>query len=117
MAEAKPVQPFADRAAMRRKAMNRREFGHDLVQRQAALDRDPLPQPCGIGGEFAWRAVALRLRRKAPLLALEDHHVVHEAWRHPEVPCCLSMPVTFLDKGDHPGPQFHRMWLAHSEPP
>ena len=46
------MQPSSDRPAMRRKATFRSEFGHDLVQRQAALDRDPLPQPVGMGGQL-----------------------------------------------------------------
>ena len=116
MAEAKPVQPFADRAAMHRHAMKGGQFGHDLVQGQVTLDRQPLAQPGGERGKLALRVVALPLRGKPAALALQDHHVVHEPWGHPKVPRRLSMSVPFLDKRNDPAPQLYRMWLAHLDP-
>jgi hypothetical protein len=116
MAEAKPVQPFADRAAMHRHAMDRRHLGHDRVQRQVGLDPQPFAHPVRVTGQLALGMIALRLGCQAPRLALQDHHVVHEPRRDPEVPCSFSVSMPFLDKGDDPAPQFHRMWLAHSEP-
>lgn len=116
MAEAKPVQPSADRPAMHAHAMHGGQFGHDLVQCQIALDRQPFPQPAAIGRQFTLGMVALRLGQQAPARALEDHHVVHEPRRHPEVPRRLTMPVAFLNKSNDPTAQLDRMWLAHYDP-
>ena len=116
MAEAKPVQPFADRAAMHRHAMHRGHFRDDLVQRQVALDRQPVPKPGGVGGQLALGMVALSLRQKAPALALQDYHVVHETRRHTKVPRRHSMPMPFLNKRDNPAAKFHRMCSSHSDP-
>jgi len=117
MAEAKPVQPFAHRPAMHAHAMHRRHLGHDLVQRQVPLRREPVPQPVAVGRKLALGTVALRLRRQARRLALQDHHVVHEPRRNPEMPRRLSMPVTLLDERNHPAAQLDRMWLPHDDPP
>jgi len=86
---------------MHRHAMPCGQFCHDLVQRQVAPDRQPLPQPVAVRGELALGMVALRLRRKPAALALQDHHVVHKTRRHPEMPRRLAMPVPFLNKSDH----------------
>ena len=53
MAEAKPVQPSADRAAMHAHPMHGGQFGHELVQRQVALGRQPRAQPGGARGKLA----------------------------------------------------------------
>ena len=121
MAEAKPVQPFADRAAMPRHAMPRHamprgQFRDDLVQRQVALDRQPVAQPGAAARQLARGTIALRLRQEATVLALEDHHVVHKARRHPKMPRGLPVPMPLLDKRDDPTAKFHRMWPAHSDP-
>lgn len=102
MAEAQPVQPSADGPAMRRHAMHGGKLGHDPVQRQVPLGRQPLAHPVDTGGQLALGMVALDLRSKTPGHALQDHHVVHEARRHTEVPRRLTMPMTLLDKSDHP---------------
>ena len=52
MAEAKPVQPLANRLAMDGYAMNCRHLDHDLVQRRIALLRQPPPQPGGKGASL-----------------------------------------------------------------
>ena len=98
MAEAKPVQPFADRTAMHRHAMDRGHFHGDLVQRRVALDCQPVAQPSAEAGQLALGMIALCLRHEATALALQDHHVVHEARRNPKVPRGLSMAMTFLTK-------------------
>lgn len=111
------MQPPADRAAMHRHAMRGGQFGHDLVQRQIPLERQPIAQPAAVRGQLALGMITLRLRRKPAARALEDHHVVHKARRNPKVPRCLAMPMTLFDKRDDPAPQLDRMWLAHSDPP
>lgn len=98
-------------------AVNCGNLGDDLVQRQVALDRKPVPQPVSIGRQLALCMIALSLGQEVPTLAPEDHHVVHEAWRNPKVPCGLTVPMTFLNESDHSTTQLDRMWLAHSEPP
>ena len=109
MAEAKPVQPFADRPAMRRHAMHGGQLRDNLVQRQIALLRQPVPQPSGIGGQFALGMVALRLWHQATTVALQDDHVVHETRRHAEMPRGLSVPASFLNERDDTAPKLHRM--------
>ena len=116
MAETKPVQPFADRTAMHRQAVNRRQFRDDLVQRQVSLNRQPILQPCAIGGQLALGMIALRLGHKPTALTLQDHHVVHKARRNPKMPCGLTMPVPLLDKSNDPAPKLHRMCFTHSKP-
>ena len=102
MAEAKPVQPPADRAAMHAQAVNGGEVRDDLVQRQVAFGCDPVPQPGGTGGQPALGMIALALRCKTPTRALQDHHVVHKTRRNPKVPRGLAMPVPRFNKGDNP---------------
>jgi hypothetical protein len=109
MAEAKPVQPFADRAAMHAHAMHRGEFGHDLVQRQITLDHQPVPHPTDVGGQLALGMIALFSRRKAPAFALQDHHVIDELRRNPEVPRRFPMSVPLLHKRDNTTAKLHRM--------
>ena len=116
MVEAKPMQPFADRTAMHRHAMDRGHFHGDLVQRQVAIDHQPIAQPSAKAGELALGMIALCLRHKATALALQDHHVVHEARRNPKVPRGLSKAMTFRKEGGDTAAKFHRMWLAHSNP-
>ena len=114
MAEAKPVQPSADRTTMHRYAMNRGHLHHDLIQRQVALDRQPRAQPVVAGRKLAHGTVALRPQRKRPGLSLQDHKIVDEFRRHKEVPPSLAVPMTRLDKGDDPTTKFNRMRFFHS---
>jgi hypothetical protein len=102
---------------MHRHAMDSGHLGHDLVQRQVPLGRQPIPHPVRVPGQLALGMVALGFRHKATCLALQDHHVVHKAWRHTKMPRRLTMPMPLLDKGDDPAPQLDRMWLTHHEPP
>ena len=82
--------------------MHRRHLHNDLVQRQTALDDQPVPQPAVEGRQLALRMVALRQRQKPPAFALQDHHVVHKTRRYPKVPRRLTMPMTLLNESDHP---------------
>lgn len=109
MAEAKPVQPSADRTAMHRHRVDRAHFRNDLVQRQVTLGRQPVPHPAGVAGQLALRTIALLSRDKAPAFALQDHHVIDELRRNPEVPRRFTMPVPLLDKGDNATAKLHRM--------
>ena len=90
--------------------------GVKLVIADDHKGRQSCAQPVGVGRKLPLGMVALRLRRQAPLSALQDHHVVHETRRDPEVSRRLPVPVTFLDEGDDPAPQLDRMWLAHADP-
>lgn len=111
------MQPSADRTAMHRQAVNTDQFGHDLVQGQVALGRQPLPQPNAVRGQLALGMIALQLGRKTPALAFQNDHIIHETRRHPEVPRRLPMPVPLFNECDHTTAQLDRMWLAHSDPP
>ena len=70
MAEAKPVQPLADRAAMHRNAMDQSHLRDDLVQSKVTLRRKPVTQPAVVAGKFALSMVALNLRPQAPVSRL-----------------------------------------------
>ena len=83
-------------------AMRCGQFGYDLVQRQVALDRQPVPQPTPVGRKLACGMIALRLRNQSAARALLDDHVIHKARRNPEMPRRLAMPVPLLNKGDNP---------------
>ena len=80
MAEAEPVQPFADRSAMHRNIMDSGHLGHDPVQRQVAPNRQPVAQPAVAGCQFALRMAALDLWQKPPALAFQNDHVIDETW-------------------------------------
>jgi hypothetical protein len=59
-AKAKPVQPFADQAAMHRHVVNRGHCPDDPVPCHVALGSQPRVQPSGERGQLALRMVALR---------------------------------------------------------
>ncbi|WP_370651066.1 transposase [Cypionkella sp.] len=67
------------------------KLGHDPVQRQIPLGRQPLAKPATVRCRLARSMIALDLRSKAPGRALQNHHVVHEPRR-------LTMPMPLLDK-------------------
>ena len=90
-------------------AMHAGHLGHDLVQRQVTLDRQSIPQPATERGQFAHGMIALRLGSKTAGIAFEDHHVIHEARRYPEVPRRLAMSMPLLDKGNDAAAKFNRM--------
>ena len=90
-------------------AMKRSQFPDDLVQRQIALDRQPFAHPAIIRGELAIAAMALALRHKPAALALQNHHVVHEFRRNPEVTRGLAMAVAFRHKRNNSAAKLHRM--------
>jgi hypothetical protein len=116
-AKAMPVQPFADRAAMHRHAVNRGHFPDDPVPCQVALGSQPRVQASGERGQLALRMVPLPFWQQATAFTLQDDHVIHKARRHPKVPGGLSVPAPLLDKGDDPAAKVHRMCLAQSCPP
>ena len=110
------MQPAPDRGAMHRHAMNRGQFHHDLVQRQIALDRQPVAHPTIKGRELAIAAMALALRHQPAAFALQDHHVIHEFRRNPEVTRGLAMAVAFRHKRNNSAEKLHRMWFTHPIP-
>lgn len=109
MADAKPVQPFADRSAMHAHAVGGVQLGADLIQRQVALDRQTIPHPTRVGGQLALGMIALFSRHKAPAFALQDHLVIDELRRNPEVPRRFTMPAPLLHKRDNSAAKLHRM--------
>ena len=72
MAEAKPVQPFADRPAMHRDAMHRSQVADDLVQRQVAFLCETVSKPRRKAGQLASGLIALHLWQKPPALAFRQ---------------------------------------------
>jgi hypothetical protein len=115
-AKAKPVQPFADRAAMHRHVVDRGHFPDDPVPCQVALGSQPRVQPSGERGQLALRTVPLRFWQQATAFSFQDGHVIHKARRNPKVPSGLFVPAPLLNKGDELAAKVHRMCLAQSCP-
>ena len=97
-------------------AVNRRQLDHNLVQRQVALLYQPRLHPILIWGELASASPTPRLDLQAPVLSLQDPHVVHKARRNPEVTRSLPMAVTLFDKINDPTAYLNRMGFDHSKP-
>ena len=114
MAEAKPVQPMADRGAVHRHAVHLLQLQAQLVQRHFALLGHARTPPAVQAVQFAMAAaIALALRIERPGLAPELDHVVDEFRRHAEMlrRCPVRMP--FIDKRNDARAQLKWMWLAH----
>ena len=101
---------------MHRHAVNRRQLDHIPVQRRVTLLHQPRLHPILAWGELASASPTPRLDFQAPVLALQDHHVVHKARRNPDVTRSLPMAVTLFDNSNDTTADLNRMCFDHSQP-
>jgi hypothetical protein len=94
------------------------QFAHQFIKRQFAVLFQPLLDPVLMRAKLGIRpAMALPFGRKRTGLALQDHHVIHKAYRNPETGCCSTVRVAFFNKPYNSLTQLNRMWLSHGDPP
>lgn len=83
--QAMAEQDTPDRDAVDRDIVTIRQFQHEIMQGQIRLFHHPRFDPATTARQFAVTAtIALRARLKTSCFALQDHHVVDEAYRNPE---------------------------------
>jgi hypothetical protein len=116
MAQPKLIEKPADRGAMHVNATPG-EFDAQFVERHFAIRSDTGSNPCAMRRQLAARRMALPCRRKRTSGSMQDHHVVDEPRRHPEMPSCLPMAVAFFYKPNDTRTQFDRMRFAHGGSP
>ena len=95
-------------------ALDLTKFDHQFIKGQVALFHDPASDPIRHASQFAMTTtVALLLGLKRPGGALQEHHVIHELDRNPELRRRSPVRVTFLNKINDPLTKLHRKWPAH----
>lgn len=108
MAQSEPMEKTADIGAMHDDAPPG-EFHAQLVQRQLAIVCQALAHPVAMRIQFAATDMPLPSRRKRAGVALQDHQIVHETRRHPEMARGLPMAMALFDKRENTTPQRNRM--------
>lgn len=88
-----------------------------FIKRQVAVLLYLLAHPISDGAQLAAANVTLPHRFQRSCFPLQDHHVVDEARRNPEMSRSLPVRVAFLYKRNDTLTQFHRMRFAHDESP
>lgn len=114
MAQPEAMKPTADRAAMHRDRVNRRQLHAQFIERQIAPVGQPPADPRAQTTQFSSAPrMTLRFRLKTARLSAQLNHVVHKLRRNPVMPGRLAMAAPFINKGDNPFAQLYRMWFAH----
>src|SRR4029453_14628579 len=108
MAQPEPMKKATDIGAMHDDAASG-EFHAQFVQRQLAIRRHSLAHPIAMPIQLAATQMTLSSRRKRTSLTLQDHQIVYETRRHPEMPRSLPMAMAFLDKRNDTTTQGDRM--------
>jgi hypothetical protein len=94
------------------------QFDAQFVQRYIAIAGNTRGNPLAMRRQFtaAW-CMTLPGRRDRALRPLQDHHIVDEPRRNPEMPGGFTMAIAFRYKRNHSHTQLHWMRLAHGRPP
>ena len=108
MAQPEPMEKTADIGAMHDDAASG-QFNAQFVQRQFAVLGQPLAHPVSMRIQLTATDMALPPRRKRAGLSLQNHQVVHETRRHPEMASRLPMTVALFDKRHNTTTQRDRM--------
>jgi hypothetical protein len=116
IAQPKPIEEPANRRTVDRHAASS-QFDAQFIQCHFAVVGNTFGNPRAMRVELAAWRVALPGRRNRARSPVQDHHVVDEPRRHPEVPGSLSMAVAFFNKRNHTRTQLDRMRLAHGSSP
>jgi hypothetical protein len=117
IAQPKPVEEPADRGAMNHHTTSC-QLDAQIVQRDIAIVGNTRGDPWAMRDQFTatWRMTLPGWRDRA-LRPPQDHHVVDEPRRNPEMPSRFTMAVAFLDKRNDTRTQLYRMRLAHGRSP
>jgi hypothetical protein len=97
MAQPEPVEEACDIGAMHDEAPSGKLHAQ-FVQCQFAIVRQAFAHPVTIAVQLAATLMTLPSWRNRSALPLQDHQVVDEAWRYPEMPGSRPMTMTLLDK-------------------
>ena len=91
---------------------------NQIIQRQIRFGshacRDPILQTAQLA---MTTTIALGARLQPARLALQNHHVVDELYRNPELRCGNPVRMSLLHKRNNALTKCRRMWLAHLNPP
>jgi hypothetical protein len=117
MAQPKPLEEPTNRGAMNHNTASS-QLDAQLVQRDITIVGNTRGDPRAMCDQSAASGcMTLPGRREGATRPMQDHHVVDEPRRHPEVPGSLSMAVAFFNKRNHTRTQLDRMRLAHGSSP
>jgi hypothetical protein len=107
----------ANRGAMNPHAASS-QLDAQLVQRDIAIVGNTRGDPRAMRDQFAaaW-CMTLPGRRDGATRPMQDHHVVDEPRRNPEMPSRFTMAIAFFDKRNNTRTQLYRMRLAHRHSP
>jgi hypothetical protein len=116
IAQPKPMEKSTDSGSMDHHTTFG-QFDTQLVQRHVTIAGNTRANPIAMRHQFTatwW--MTLLARRDRALQSVQDHHVVDESRRDPEVPGCFTMTIAFFHKRNHSLTQLHWMRLAHGRP-
>jgi len=88
-----------------------------LVKGYFAMQGYALAEPFPMGRKFTARWMTLSGRAKRTRGTVQDHHVVDEPGRNPEMPGGFPIAIAFIHKRDDTLTQLQRMRLAHGASP
>lgn len=110
MCQPEPAQHTPDGGTMQVEIKGFGQLSHQLIERDLALEREASGHP----RQLAVSAIiTLSPHDQSSGLAPQIHQIVDEFRRHTKVPGRLSVPVTIVAIGHHPGSRFCLMWVAH----
>jgi hypothetical protein len=117
MAQPKPLEEPTNRGAMNHNTASS-QLDAQLVQRDITIVGNTRGDPPAMCDQFAASGcMTLPGRREGATRPMQDHHVVDEPRRNPEMPSRFPMAIAFLDKRNDTRTQLYRMRLAHGRSP
>jgi len=101
IAQPKPLEKPTDRGAMDHHTASG-QFETQFVQRHIAIAGNTRDNPLAMRRQFTTACcMALPGRRHRALRPVQDHHIVDEPRRYPEMPGGFTMAIAFLYKRNH----------------
>jgi hypothetical protein len=117
IAQPKPLEKPADGGAMDHHTASG-QFDTQFVQRHIAIAGNTRGNPLAMRSQFtAAGRMTLPGRCDTAPVPVQNHHIVDEPRRNPEMPGCFTMAIAFLYKRNHSHTQLYWMRLAHGRPP
>lgn len=93
------------------------QFETQFVQGHFAMESNALADPFPMRRKFTARRMTLSGGAKRTRGTVQDHHVVDEPGRNPEMPGGFPVAIAFIHKRNDTLTQLHRMRLAHGASP
>jgi hypothetical protein len=117
MAQPKPLEEPTNRGAMNHNTASS-QLDAQLVQRDITIVGNTRGDPPAMCDQFAASGcMTLPGRREGATRPMQDHHVVDEPRRNPEMPGSLPVAVALFHKRNDTPTQLDRMRLAHDGSP